>query len=153
MSLNIHLTDRDVITPRCNVAIKYSGRQASKSCIKARSHRRSCHEAQQQAKQDIREPFGPLAFRSETMLTGTAVSLRLGETYTVSVPGEQYWTDGRIRSDANGYHLHYDAIDACWVRSLRRLQKKVLLCEWRGATRCVVPHEVRPVVNEGKDYC
>lgn len=33
----------------------------------------------------------------------------------MAVPGEQYWTDGRIRSDADGYAVHYDVIDDCWV--------------------------------------
>ncbi|CAM9333338.1 unnamed protein product [Ascophyllum nodosum] len=61
------------------------------------------------------KPFTSFAVNSWERWNPSAFAIQEGETYTVSVPGEQYWTDGRIRSDANGYHLHYDAIDACWV--------------------------------------
>lgn len=44
-----------------------------------------------------------------------------GETYTVDVPGEQYWEDGRIRSGAGGYTAYYDAVDSCWVGAARVL--------------------------------
>ena len=40
---------------------------------------------------------------------------RPGETYTVGVPGEQYWQDGRIRVDSDGYEAYYDAVDSCSV--------------------------------------
>ncbi|CAM9966785.1 unnamed protein product, partial [Choristocarpus tenellus] len=38
-----------------------------------------------------------------------------GETYNVEVPGEQYWADGGIRVDAEGYNTYYDAISGCWI--------------------------------------
>lgn len=41
--------------------------------------------------------------------------LPVGETYTVDVPGEQYWEDGRIRAGPGGYTVYYDAVDSCWV--------------------------------------
>eukprot|EP00903_Cladosiphon_okamuranus_P015709 g14501.t1 len=42
-------------------------------------------------------------------------AVQKGETYTVGVPGEQYWEDGRIRARAEGYTAFYDAVDSCWV--------------------------------------
>eukprot|EP00904_Undaria_pinnatifida_P008226 jgi/Undpi1/4533/HiC_scaffold_18.g07887.m1 len=45
----------------------------------------------------------------------SAFAIQEGETYSVSVPGEQYWRDGHIQADAGGYSVHYDAVDGCWV--------------------------------------
>ena len=50
------------------------------------------------------------------MTLSLAPVLDAGETYSVSVPGEQYWRDGHIQADAGGYSVHYDAVDGCWVR-------------------------------------
>ncbi|CAM9842804.1 unnamed protein product, partial [Hapterophycus canaliculatus] len=45
----------------------------------------------------------------------SAFAIQEGETYSVGVPGEQYWQDGRIRADARGYTAYYDAVDSCWA--------------------------------------
>ncbi|CAN0132700.1 unnamed protein product [Pylaiella littoralis] len=49
----------------------------------------------------------------------SAFAIQQGETYTVEVPGEQYWQDEaereNISTDAGGYTAYYDAVDSCWV--------------------------------------
>jgi hypothetical protein len=41
--------------------------------------------------------------------------IQIGETYSIVVEGEQYWQDGPVLVDANGYRAYYDARSACYV--------------------------------------
>lgn len=78
-----------------------------------------------------------------------------GETYRIEVIGShvgfgsQFWSDGGIRVDANGYESHYDAISNCYValgrcrqhlKSRRRLQT----ANWMALT-CSIGLFVRPL--------
>lgn len=39
----------------------------------------------------------------------------------MGVPEEQFWQDGRIRVDSDGYEAYYDAVDSCWVSQGRMM--------------------------------
>lgn len=64
---------------------------------------------------------------------------RSDETYTVDVPGEQLWQDGRIRVDSGGYEAYYDAVDACWVSSRIYIARLRSICYvlWMPVARVV----------------
>jgi len=42
-------------------------------------------------------------------------AIQIGEEYRVEVVGDQYWLDGSIRCQADGYSAFYDAFSRCYV--------------------------------------
>lgn len=78
-----------------------------------------------------------------------------GETYRIDVLGEhtgfgsQFWSDGGIRVDAEGYDSYYDAISNCYVavgrcRPYLKNRRRLVDANWMALT-CAIGQFVRPV--------
>lgn len=78
-----------------------------------------------------------------------------GETYRVEVIGSnrgfgsQFWSDGGIRVDAEGYESHYDAISNCYVavgrcRPYLKNRRRLIDANWMALT-CAIGQFVRPL--------
>jgi len=53
------------------------------------------------------------------MWNPSGFALQKGESYKVEVLGSQYWVDGHIKCDANGYPSYYDAFSKCYAAAGR----------------------------------
>lgn len=86
-----------------------------------------------------------------------------GETYRIEVLGShvgfgsQFWSDGGIRVDAEGYSSHYDAISNCYVavgrcRPYLKNKRRLKEANWMALT-CGIGQFVRPLhqVESGEE--
>ena len=76
-------------------------------------------------------------------------AIQVGEYYRLDVAGLQYWNDGGIRVDANGYQSYYDAISNCHVaigrcRSHLKSRRRLLTANWMSLS-CAIGQFVRPL--------
>ena len=81
-------------------------------------------------------------------------AIQEGETYKVEVLGNQtgtspqFWFDGGIRVNADGYESHYDAVSACFIslgrcRSHLKAKRRFVKGNWMGLV-CSIGEFVRP---------
>ncbi len=84
-------------------------------------------------------------------------AIQEGETYDVKVLGEQtgfgsqFWYDGGLRVNANGYESYYDAISSCYVgmgrcRSHLKKKRRLPTANWMSLA-CAIGRFVRPLVD------
>ena len=75
-------------------------------------------------------------------------AIKVGETYKIEVLREQFWTDGDIKVDGDGYESHYDYISECYAAkgrcrtSLRK--KRRFATRWMSLV-CGIGQYVRPL--------
>ena len=82
-------------------------------------------------------------------------AIQEGEYYNISVFGDdkgygsQFWEDGALRLDAEGYSSYYDAISNCFVglgrcRGYLKRKRRLLTANWMSLA-CTVGEFVRPL--------
>uniref|UniRef100_A0A7S2D7Z9 Uncharacterized protein n=1 Tax=Florenciella parvula TaxID=236787 RepID=A0A7S2D7Z9_9STRA len=64
-------------------------------------------------------PNATFGVHADTRWNPSAFAIQAEETYQVEVRGAQDWIDGLIRTDADGYDAHYDAVSRCHVAAGR----------------------------------
>lgn len=90
-------------------------------------------------------------------------AIQEGETYNVTVFGSQsgysnqYWYDGGIRVNSEGYSSYFDSISNCYVgmgrcRSHLKKKRRLLTANWMSLA-CAIGQFVRPIqeVQPGKE--
>ena len=84
-------------------------------------------------------------------------AIQVGENYRIDVLGShigfghQFWNDGGIRVNADGYESHYDAISNCHValgrcRSHLNKRRRLLTANWMSLV-CTIGEFVRPIYS------
>lgn len=84
-------------------------------------------------------------------------AIQEGEWYNVTVFGnqqgfsDQFWYDGGIRVNANGYESYFDSVSNCYVgmgrcRSHLKKKRRLLTANWMSLS-CAVGQFVRPLVE------
>lgn len=75
-------------------------------------------------------------------------AIKVGEAYKIEVPGEQFWTDGDIEVNADGYESHYDFISECYAamgRCKSSLKKKRRFSSRWMSLICGIGQYARPL--------
>ena len=106
--------------------------------------------------------FGPAPSKNFTVNAAikwnpSGFAIQDGETYHIFVPGietgfsPQYWIDGNIRSNAEGYTSYYDAVSNCYAaagkcRQYLRKKRRFPDANWMSLI-CSVGVFVRPLGN------
>ena len=115
----------------------------------------------------INQGFGPAPVKNFTVNAAmkwnpSGFAIQQGEKYHIYVPGvevgfsPQYWVDGNIRSNAEGYTSYYDAVSNCYAaagkcRPYLRKKRRFPTANWM-ALICSVGVFIRPLGNVRTGY-
>lgn len=107
--------------------------------------------------QDLPRPNKTFTVYAAIKWNPTNFAIQEGETYNITVFGDQFgtssqfWSDGGLRVNAEGYSSYFDAISNCFVgmgqcRSHLKKRRRIPTANWLSLA-CAIGEYVRPLVQ------